>query len=163
MGNDYTIAPCPTYYRGVRMRSRNEAHYAAWLDTWCTWRYEPVCFADGINQWRIDFRIDDVTTTWGTTPRTVFVEVKPGHWLDEVDEVKVRTLLARMSAAFTTDPNAVCILEQSGAPGEPRIVRMGAEGRPTAHPGAWLRGAAGRPVLGLAEEVEWGVWDGKAA
>lgn len=49
----------PTVYKGIRMRSRLEATFAAWLDKQdATWTYEPSCFADSGGQYLPDFAID---------------------------------------------------------------------------------------------------------
>ena len=58
MGKPYLQAR-PTVYRGIQMRSRLEATWAAWLDELGTWRweYEPCCFADGGAQYLPDFRL----------------------------------------------------------------------------------------------------------
>lgn len=54
-----------TTYKGVRMRSRTEALYAASLHGIATWEYEPECFADEHGQYLPDFRV-----WWGTDPLT---------------------------------------------------------------------------------------------
>lgn len=61
----------PTTYRGIRMRSRLEAAYAASLHGLATWEYEPECFADETGQYLPDFRV-----WWGTEDFT-YVEIKP--------------------------------------------------------------------------------------
>ena len=56
----------PTVYRGVKMRSRTEARYAAALDDLgVSWEYEPCCFADGRVQYLPDFRVrcDELNVT----------------------------------------------------------------------------------------------------
>lgn len=153
----------PTIYRGIAMRSRTEARYASWLDTWCAWQYEPFAFRDMTGEWLVDFRLEDIKTSWGRTPGPVFVEVKPGLWLDEISPEERRMVLARMAAAFHSDPDAVCILEQSGAPGAPQIVRLDDNGTPATTPARWLVGRNGQRVLGMVEDFEWGAWDGRAA
>lgn len=49
----------PTTYKGIRMRSRLEAEFAAALDTWpdMTWEYEPMCFASPAGQYLPDFLV----------------------------------------------------------------------------------------------------------
>lgn len=49
----------PTTYKGVRMRSRLEAGFAAWLDdAGVEWQYEPECYsAPELGQWLPDFLI----------------------------------------------------------------------------------------------------------
>jgi hypothetical protein len=63
----------PTLYRGIRMRSRLEAHVARWLDTHPDsrpWEYEPTCFAGIIGQYLPDFVIHHPTFD-------SYIEVKP--------------------------------------------------------------------------------------
>lgn len=65
-----------TTYKGVEMRSRLEARYAAWLDSkGIQWRYEPQCFGSDEGQYLPDFRLFGVT--WMGLERPLFVEVKP--------------------------------------------------------------------------------------
>jgi hypothetical protein len=46
-----TLTARPTTNRGVQMRSRLEARYAAWLDRHgFTWEYEPRCYATEAGQ-----------------------------------------------------------------------------------------------------------------
>lgn len=60
-----------TTYRGITMRSRLEASFAAWLDgMYQPWEYEPDCFADQTGQYLPDFLVDH----GGTTD---YYEVKP--------------------------------------------------------------------------------------
>lgn len=60
-----------TTYKGIRMRSRLEATFAAWLDdAQVEWVYEPNCFADSAGQYLPDFR----TTADGAN---YYTEVKP--------------------------------------------------------------------------------------
>lgn len=97
----------PTMYKGVRMRSRLEADYAASLDRGgLKWRYEPQCFAGSKGQWLPDFEAD------GT-----YVELKPsglleshyvgvdyqhgGHKTTTIDE-----LLTRMTVTWESEPGA---------------------------------------------------------
>jgi hypothetical protein len=66
----------PTTYKGIRMRSRLEAYFAAMLDDVfeAAWEYEPVCFAGPSGQWLPDFKID----LMGGHPEYLqYAEVKP--------------------------------------------------------------------------------------
>lgn len=74
----------PTTYNGVKMRSRLEARFAAWMDSqsW-EWVYEPECFASDQGQYLPDFEVlaptpqvwmDDGIKDWGGR---LFIEVKP--------------------------------------------------------------------------------------
>jgi hypothetical protein len=148
----------PTMFRGILMRSRTESRYAAWLDTWCAWEYEGTAFRDADSEYLPDFRLHDVPLTWAKTLRTVFVEVKPACWLTEVGELQRRSQLKRMAAIFDSDPDAVVIIEQSGLPGRPQIVRLDDDGRPATFPARWFVGLDNRPALGLVETFEWGEW-----
>lgn len=84
------IAARPTLYKGIQMRSRLEALYAAYLDEvkrlcWAPgglgntlgdqWSYEPDCYADESGQYLPDFKApflaEDFTWVWN------YVEVKP--------------------------------------------------------------------------------------
>lgn len=61
----------PTTYKGITMRSRLEASFAAWLDVHhFLWKYEPLCFADETGQYLPDFYV-----TRGAD--RAFCEVKP--------------------------------------------------------------------------------------
>lgn len=97
----------PTLYRGIQMRSRLEADYAAYLDRdGVTWEYEPECFAGPNAQWLPDFR-----AALGGEP--AYVEVKPaGMFLGEdVDYIdRVDEILARMSVAWLSEPDAPLML-----------------------------------------------------
>jgi len=68
----------PTIYRGVAMRSRLEARYAAVMDErGDAWIYEPRCFASSEGQYLPDFgvRCDGCETT--SEPHWSYDEVKP--------------------------------------------------------------------------------------
>lgn len=66
----------PTTYKGIQMRSRLEAGFAAWLDKFdMTWKYEPRAFASEAGQYLPDFELPEIEFI-GQTKR-VFVEVKP--------------------------------------------------------------------------------------
>jgi Dna[CI] antecedent, DciA len=93
----------PTVYKGIQMRSRLEADFAAWLDrtlsricvpTYRTWAYEPECFASADGQWLPDFRLDD----------HVYIELKPIGLLpggaadfEFIDGVLQRMMIVRAS------------------------------------------------------------------
>lgn len=68
----------PTVYKGIQMRSRLEAAFAAWLDKFdMTWRYEPQAFASEDGQYLPDFELLDIEFLGA--PERVFVEVKPAQ------------------------------------------------------------------------------------
>lgn len=86
-----------TLYRGIEMRSRLEARFAATLESLnpgCNWEYEPRCYASASGQWLPDFEVDA-----GDPERHTLVEVKPTR--------KNPGLFQRMSMAWETDPAAV--------------------------------------------------------
>jgi hypothetical protein len=97
----------PTMYKGIQMRSRLEADYAAALDAkGAAWEYEPTCFASDSGQWLPDFRIDE---PGGVT----YVELKPAYLLDRQDNEDMRmnvdridTFLQRMEIAWHSEPDA---------------------------------------------------------
>ena len=71
------IAARPTTYRGIRMRSRLEARFAADLDATggVEWIYEPRAYANAHGQYLPDFQV----LTYDGTPMTqgLFFEVRP--------------------------------------------------------------------------------------
>lgn len=99
----------PTIYNGVKMRSRLEADYAAWLDfTGLRSKYEPECFASGDGQWLPDFG----SSLKDDGPFTIYTEVKPVGpltdwitgsvgWVEHADAV-----LRQMTVAWTSRPDA---------------------------------------------------------
>jgi hypothetical protein len=99
----------PTTYKGVKMRSRLEADYAAWLDsTGLRSKYEPECFASGDGQWLPDFG----SSLADDGPFTIFTEVKPVGpltdwitgsvgWVEHADSV-----LRQMMVAWASRPDA---------------------------------------------------------
>lgn len=75
-------AAIPTMYKGIQMRSRLEAKWAAMFDLlgW-TWEYEPL----DLNGWIPDFAITNianVSPTMGQKIKPVLAEVKPIFQLD---------------------------------------------------------------------------------
>lgn len=87
----------PTVYKGIQMRSRLEADYAASLERgYDTWAYEPKCFAGPEGQWLPDFQITtDPEFTW-------YVEVKP----ESVIVSGFAQILKRMEIARLSEPHA---------------------------------------------------------
>jgi hypothetical protein len=88
----------PTLYKGIQMRSRLEADFAAFLDrTGDEWEYEPTCFAGPDGQWLPDFCVlagEDL----------IYFEVKPEslRTTKQIDAV-----LAQMRVAWLTEPDAI--------------------------------------------------------
>lgn len=87
----------PTTYRGILMRSRLEAQWAARFDVLCwDWEYEPRCFADATGQYLPDFRI---ACKAGAPP--IYVEIKPPMGGSALLEA-----LRRMTIVWTSEPDA---------------------------------------------------------
>lgn len=89
-----TIAARPTTYRGIDMRSRTEARFAAFLDrVRLVWEYEPRAYASSEGQYLPDFEIQWV--------RPLFVEVK-----GTLDNAAWPALQRRMRIVRASVPNA---------------------------------------------------------
>lgn len=78
----------PTVYRGIRMRSRLEARWAAYWDLEdeavqealgqrCLWRYEPICFAGRGGQYLPDFELQYFDLLGNPKSTRQYQEVKP--------------------------------------------------------------------------------------
>ena len=99
-----------TFYKGIKMRSRLEADYAADLDRQgYRWGYEPTCFAGPGGQWLPDFGC----TFADHGDWAIFDEVKPAEPLmKRIDAASgwgeyVDTLLRRMTIAWASRPDAM--------------------------------------------------------
>lgn len=93
------IAARPTTYRGIKMRSRLEAHVASWLDREPfegRWQYEPQAFANEHGQYLPDFYVD-------APNGPMYIEVRP---------TLERGFLAmeRMQIIWDSDPSAILLL-----------------------------------------------------
>lgn len=81
-----TLQARPTTYRGIAMRSRLEARFAAFLDHCLVdWSYEPRAFRASAGEYLPDFQVGDRT----------FVEVKPATldgnmptWVDQAQRAR---------------------------------------------------------------------------
>lgn len=96
----------PTVYKGIHMRSRLEATYAAIMDNdgFC-WEFEPECFADETGQYLPDFlRWDPENPPTGT--RGEYVEVKPSA----APGPATREVLRRMEIIWSSKPDALLTL-----------------------------------------------------
>lgn len=97
----------PTLYKGIQMRSRLEADYAAILDRESNpWEYEPTCFASESDQWLPDFGISHHGTH-------TYVELKPAYLLERKDGEtaseytgRIDAILTRMTVAWQSEPEA---------------------------------------------------------
>lgn len=88
----------PTTYKGIRMRSRTEARFAARLDAMgLTWEYEPHCFADETQQYLPDFLVIDRAAR-------IYIEVK-GAYPDDVEAIQ-----ERMEVIWASEPAAALVL-----------------------------------------------------
>jgi hypothetical protein len=87
-----------TWYKGIEMRSRLEADFAAFLDgvAKVKFDYEPFCFAGPDGQWLPDFRVQ-------YEDKTVYFEVKPASLPDD----QIDQTLEQMTVAWLTEPNAI--------------------------------------------------------
>ncbi|MEO7173735.1 hypothetical protein [Flavobacterium sp.] len=96
----YTIQARPTSYKGIKMRSRLEADWAANMDAaGCEWAYEPLCFADETGQYLPDFRLNPNGT------RPWFLEVKGPYAANDVEAIQ-----KRMEIVWSSEPTARLIL-----------------------------------------------------
>ena len=87
-----TLKARPTTYRGIRMRSRLEARYAACLDKLgVSWEYEPRAFASENGQYLPDF-----------FAAGSYIEVKGARFT----WAEIGDILARMEIIFASDPDA---------------------------------------------------------
>lgn len=101
-----------TVYKGVEMRSRTEAGFAAYLDRTLApparWEYEPCAFGDEHGQYLPDFRL-----TCGTK-KPVYVEVKSATWAGDPLE-----LAERMKVIWSSEPDCYLMLAIYGC--RPRV------------------------------------------
>jgi len=94
----------PTVYKGIQMRSRLEAGFAAWLDMIgdVEWAYEPAAYGDESGQYLPDFLLLNVLIQQHhprRPERKVFVEVKPKRQDDEL-------LLSLARILWSSEPQA---------------------------------------------------------
>jgi hypothetical protein len=93
----------PTIYRGIRMRSRLEAHVARWLEThpnFRPWEYEPTCFAGIVGQYLPDFVLHHPTFD-------SYIEVKPLT----VREGELEDAMSRMPVIWESQPAALLAIQ----------------------------------------------------
>ena len=106
------IPPRTTIYNGIKMRSRTEARFAAYLDRLgVSWQYEPEAFASRDGQYLPDFMVSA-----GSAPPIV-IEVKPWTARDDPDGflATVETTMERMEIVRASIPDAVLVLAFSGS------------------------------------------------
>lgn len=96
----------PTTYRGIAMRSRLEATFAAGLDKEGTvWEYEPRCYANQHGQYLPDFLIKEIAGKPLDVP--VFLEVRPT--LD-----RAYLAMVQMTVVWDSEPGAELIIAVPG-------------------------------------------------
>ena len=84
----------PTVYKGIQMRSRLEARWAAELDAWgVEWLYEPRAYADENGQYLPDFEVHN-------EGKTFFVEVKPTETAAEAAPSRIAPLFSSLPKAL---------------------------------------------------------------
>lgn len=105
--SEYGSIPArPTLYKGIQMRSRLEADFAAYLDgRGEQWKYEPDCFASTDGQWLPDFRVDDSLDSGAP----LYIELKPHGLLDEWRKAgerytRINSLMRKMMIARESQP-----------------------------------------------------------
>lgn len=102
-----------TIYRGITMRSRREAGFAAWLDAnGLTWEYEPKCFAAQGGQYLPDFFLPRLEVSLWGEPIPTYIEVKPPLALDDVTPA-----LQRMMVIHESEPDVFLMLVGAHRPG----------------------------------------------
>jgi len=133
----------PTLYKGIKMRSRLEADYAANCDrSGESWDYEPACFASDAGQWLPDFRVGASKT---------LVELKPAYLLEcQGDESggaaaeRIDTILRRMTIAWHSEPDSFLeLIFWTYGGSEPVFSILGHPTRP------WMAFGAGLPPFPL--------------
>lgn len=105
----------PTLYKGIQMRSRLEAQYAAFLDQWgvAPWQYEPDCFADETGQYLPDFVIRyDLIRPEGGDKRPHYIEVKP-----RLEPEDIGPIAERMEIILSTTRNCYLSIIAPSPPG----------------------------------------------
>lgn len=163
-----------TIYRGIEMRSRLEAGYAAWLDKrgW-EWEYEPCAFGSGEGQYLPDFRIEGVRSLHLRRESHAYVEVKPSYAGLDHDQ-----LARRMAVIWESEPEALLLLQappphellkvptgRSGLTGVGAVLEASAHvwmllrtPEPCWSVAAWI--ACEAPMIGWPLPVEHGPWAG---
>lgn len=103
----------PTVYKGIQMRSRLEAGFAAWLDGQCLqWQYEPFAVAGPEGQYLPDFVVSNlVFVTRGAVVPT-FIEVKPDSFKLEGSEGE--RLARSMALVGQNVPSSLLVVVQPG-------------------------------------------------
>lgn len=95
---DGTLRARPTMYRGIAMRSRLEATFAAEMDeAGAVWVYEPRAYANARGQYLPDFQVLEYDGR--AMPQPMFFEVRPTVELG-------MQALERMAIIWDSEPTA---------------------------------------------------------
>jgi len=148
------LKPRPTVYNGVKMRSRLEAGFAQWLDQLGHgWKYEPECVAHPtLGQYLPDFVITNVMDLWANKVRDVYIEVKPGVWIDNMGgpEAAFDECIRMRRIVESAYPDALFMLAMDGANAYLTEFLHGfgmADGRRCVQTCRWILLKDGSPVL----------------
>ena len=115
MTYDASLRARPTVYRGIQMRSRLEAKWAAAFDKdGHLWEYEPRCFANQRGQYLPDFA---VRFRW-RSDETRYVEIKPPQTMAQILDVA-----ERMEIIWDSEPDALLLLLAGGRLGRGSVWR----------------------------------------
>jgi hypothetical protein len=146
----------PTTYRGIQMRSRLEADFAAWLDrTGQDWAYEPKCFAGSAGQWLPDFE--------HRRGGLQYIELKPYErsweskgqqpdyttWMEIVGIIE--DLITRVSVAWESEPDAhlmIVFWRYGGQMKDALLVAAGPEDR------VWTFNFGGNGIAGIVPTTD---------
>lgn len=100
-----TLVARPTTYKGIPMRSRLEARFAAYLDAQgYRWTYEPRAFADDRGQYLPDFELHYPELSY-----RAFIEVRPTM------EAALKGL-GRMQIIWSSEPDAALMVVVADTP-----------------------------------------------
>lgn len=147
--------PRPTVYKGIEMRSRLEAGYAAWLDRWFfEWDYEPCAFSSPEGrQYLPDFRVRNVRVLgFHNGPVTAYVEVKPLAALQ--DPERRRQVLEDLTIIRRAEPGAVTLIEASDGQSSRTLMTNRHAGSAFTERMWWVRLGHYLPEVGLALKAE---------
>lgn len=133
------IAAIPTTYRGIRMRSRLEAKWAAMFDLmgW-KWEYEAI----DLNGWVPDFLILKIENPPAKIIKPILVEIKPIYYYDFPKEIILKIEKSLNHSVeyhvliFGINPDFIWELnEKKGWIFQTYLSRLS----PTHYPGNWAR------------------------
>lgn len=111
-GTPPRLAARRTIYKGIGMRSRTEARFAAWLDrNGFDWQYEPHVFGNQEDDYLPDFAIRGFPALPGHDilfPQTtsIYVEIKG----PKPDPPALQSLMEQMEVIWSTEPCAYLVI-----------------------------------------------------